>query len=63
MALGWLTPNTFQQDTELALQAYYQAHVRGAIYTQTALSYIPHPASEPGLDPALAVTQQLIVPF
>jgi len=63
MALGWLNPNTFQQNTELALQAYYQAHVTGAIYTQTALSYIPHPAAEPGLDAALAVTQQLIVPF
>ncbi|WP_108683424.1 carbohydrate porin [Methyloceanibacter sp. wino2] len=63
MALGWLNPNNFQQDTELALQAYYQAHVAGSIYTETALSYIPDPAAEPGLDAALAVTQQLIVPF
>ena len=63
MALGWLNPNNFQQSTELALQAYYQAHVRGAIYTETALSYIPQPAAEPGLEAAWAVTQQLIVPF
>jgi len=63
MALGWLNPNLFEQDTELALQAYYQAHVTGPIYTETALSYIPDPAAEPGLDAALAVTQQLIVPF
>lgn len=63
MALGWLNPNNFEQDTELALQAYYQAHVSGPIYTETALSYIPNPAAEPGVDAALAVTQQLIVPF
>lgn len=63
MALGWLNPNNFTQDTELAIQAYYQAHVTGPIYTETALSYIPHPAAAPGVDGALAVTQQLIVPF
>jgi porin len=63
MALGWLNPNNFDQETELVLQAYYQAHVRGPIYTETALSYIPHPAAEPGVDAALAITQQLIVPF
>jgi len=63
MALGWLNPNTFEQNTELVLQSYYQAHVTGAIYTETALSYIPHPAAKPGLDAAVAVTQQLIVPF
>jgi porin len=63
MALGWLNPNNYTQDTELVLQAYYQAHVGGPVYTETALSYIPHPAAEPGLDAALAVTQQLIVPF
>jgi len=63
MALGWLNPNNFEQETELALQAYYQLHVTGPIYTETALSYIPEPAAEPGVDAALAVTQQLIVPF
>lgn len=63
VAWGWLNPNSFDQASELVLQGYYQAHVTGAIYTETALSYIPQPAAEPGLDPALAVTQQLIVPF
>lgn len=63
MALGWLNPNLFAQDTEVVFQAYYQAHVSGAIYTETAVSYIPNPAAERGLDASLALTQQLIVPF
>ena len=63
MALGWLNQDLFEQDTELVLQTYYQAHVTGAVSTETALSYIPQPAAQPGLDAAWAVTQQFIVSF
>lgn len=63
IAWGWLNENDFSQKTELVAQAYYQAHLTGAAYTETALSYIPHPAAEPGLEPAWALSQQLIVPF
>lgn len=63
MALGWLEPNDYDVDSELILQAYYQAHVSGPVYTETALSYIPTPGEAPDIPPAWAVTQQLIVPF
>jgi porin len=63
MALGWLNQDLFEQDMELVLQTFYQAQVTGAVRTETALSYIPQPAAQPGLDAAWAVTQQVIVPF
>ena len=63
MAWGWLEPNDYEVDSELMFQAYYQAHVSGPIYTESALSYIPTPGAEPDLPAAWAVTQQLIVPF
>jgi porin len=63
VAWGWLNPNDYDQATELLVQGYYQAHVRGPIYTESAVSYIPEPAEESGLSPAWALTQQIIVPF
>ncbi|MEZ5875660.1 MAG: carbohydrate porin [Hyphomicrobiales bacterium] len=63
VAWGRLNPNIFENDGEFITQAYYQAQVSGSIYTETALSYIPKPGAEPDLPAALAVTQQLIVPF
>ena len=63
MAWGWLEPNDYEVDSELMFQAYYQAHVSGPIYTESALSYIPTPGEAPNLPAAWAVTQQLIVPF
>ena len=63
MALGWLEQNEYEVESELILQAYYQAHVSGPVYTESALSYIPTPGLEPDLPAAWAVTQQLIVPF
>ena len=63
VAWGWLNPNEYDQATELLIQGYYQAHVRGQTYTETAVSYTPEPGEEPGLSPAWAITQQIIVPF
>lgn len=63
LAWGWLNPNKYDQPREMLLQGYYQAHVRGQTYTETAVSYTPEPALESGLDPAWAITQQIIVPF
>ena len=63
MAWGWLNPNTFENDSELMFQGYYQAHLSGQTYLQSTLSYIPWPGEEPGLDAAWAVTQQIIMPF
>ena len=63
VAWGWLNSNDFDQETELMAQAYYQAHVAGAVYTETGLTYIPQPAAEQGLDAVWAISQQLIVPF
>ena len=63
MAWGWLNPNRYEEESEFLIQGYYQAHLSGHTYTETAISYIPRPAKEPGLDAALAVTQQLIIPF
>jgi len=63
MAWGWLEPNDYDVDSELMFQAYYQAHVSGPVYTESALSYIPTPGLEPNTPAAWAVTQQLIVPF
>jgi porin len=63
LAWGWLNPNDYDQPRELLVQGYYQEHVYGHIYGETAVSYIPKPGEETGLSPAWAITQQIIVPF
>jgi carbohydrate-selective porin OprB len=45
------------------LQGYYQEHVFGQTYMETAVSYIPKPGEETGLDPAWSITQQIILTF
>lgn len=63
LAWGELNRNLFVNSSELLLQGYYQAHVTGTLYTETALSYIPEPGAEPGIAPTWAVTQQMVLAF
>ncbi len=63
MAWGRLNPNIFENTDEWIFQGYYQAFVAGQTYIQTSLSYMPDPGAEPGIPPAWALTQQIILPF
>jgi porin len=65
VGLAWssLNENIFQRDSELMLQAYYQAHVTHGVFFEPAISYIPNPGADPHLDAAWALTLRAICLF
>jgi porin len=65
VGLAWssLNQNIFKRDSELMLQAYYQAHVTHGIFFEPAISYIPTPGADPHLDAAWALTLRAICLF
>ena len=63
MALSWLNQQTFTQNTELMLQAYYQAQIMKDIFAEPAISYIPHPAGGVNIDPTWAGTFRAVLLF
>jgi porin len=58
-----LNPNLFVRQTEVMLQAYYQAHLFAATFLQPTVTYIPTPGAAPDLGGALATTLRLTVLF
>ena len=68
VGLAWssLNQNSFKRDSELMLQAYYQAHITHGAYFEPAISYIPTPGipgANPDLDAAWALTLRVICLF
>jgi porin len=65
VGLAWssLNQNIFKRDSELMLQAYYQAHVTHGVFFEPAISYIPNPGADPHLDAAWALTLRAICLF
>jgi len=62
-SLAWLNQRRTQVSTELMYQIYYQAKLLTNIYLEPALSYIPTPGQNPGLNHAFAGTLRAIVLF
>lgn len=62
-AFSWLNQKSFNQKTELILQAYYQAQFAKNIFIEPVLSYIPRPAINPNHAAALAATARVIFLF
>lgn len=63
MALSWLNQAEFDRNTELMLQAYYQAQILKSIYAEPVISYIPTPGVSSELNPSWAATLRLIALF
>ena len=65
VGLAWssLNQNIFKRDSELMLQAYYQAHITHGAFFEPAISYIPTPGANPDLDAAWALTLRMICLF
>jgi porin len=57
------TNSTAMRSNELMLQSYYQMHIEGGAYFQSALSFIPNPGDRPAIAEAWAVTMRLIFLF
>jgi porin len=65
LGLAWssLNQNIFHRDSELMIQAYYQAHVTHGLFFEPAISYIPNPGASPSLDAAWGLTLRAICLF
>jgi porin len=70
VGLAWssLNQNSFKRDSELMLQAYYQAHITHGAFFEPAISYIPTPGiptpgANPDLGAAWALTLRVICLF
>jgi porin len=65
VGLTWssLNGNLFQRDSELMIQAYYQAHVTHGVFFEPAISYIPNPGANPKFDAAWGLTLRAICLF
>ena len=65
VGLAWssLNQNIFKRDSELILQAYYQAHVTHGVFFEPAISYIPNPGANPKFDAAWGLTLRAICLF
>jgi porin len=65
VGLAWssLNRNIFRRRNEPMFQAYYQAHIAHGAYFEPAISYIPTPGADPGLDAAWALTLRMICLF
>jgi porin len=65
IGLAWssLNQNIFKRDSELMLQAYYQAHVTHGVFFEPAVSYVPTPGANPDFDAAWALTFRAICLF
>lgn len=65
IGIAWsrLNRNIFQRNSELMLQAYYQARITDGVYLEPALTYIPTPGASPDLKSAWAGTLRLTILF
>ncbi len=65
MGLAWskLNDHLFDRESELMLQAYYQAQVYGSLYFQPVFSYIPNPGADPLHSNVYALTGRLTLLF
>ncbi len=63
MSWAWLNPNLFDRSSELMFQAYYQANIRGGVFFQPAMSYIPTPGADSSFSGAWALTLRLTMLF
>ena len=65
VGLAWssLNQNIFKRDSELMLQAYYQAHITHGVFFEPAISYIPTPGANPKFDAAWGLTLRAICLF
>lgn len=63
LAVSRLNQNIFQRQTEVMLQAYYQAHLFAATFLQPTVTYIPTPGESPTLPGSFMTTLRLTVLF
>lgn len=63
VAWSWLNQRLFTRNSELMLQAYYQAFCFHSTYIQPVISYIPTPGGGDHLPQTLTATLQMITLF
>lgn len=63
LALSWLNQTLYPRNTELMIQAYYQAHIIYDLYLQPVISFIPNPGASSSANSAIASTLRMMFFF